>query len=195
MWWALRPPQPAKELAVSDWSLTAANKCPLCPSYLMGLAPLSATWTAARPWNFFFFPSSSSFFFASSSPAVCVFVRERVGEMKRKHLCWPTCSQCHFHGAVCCSSVVLVLSRVSRHPLCPSLLRRHIKWLGRSSNRWIQTTPRTTTELSRNQWVSGGSVQRHHLHNKYGHTSDHWAHGTSDQLTVSRLLGSHFNFK
>lgn len=50
------------------------------------------------------------------------------------------------------------LSQVSRHSLYPSLLCRPIKWPGHSWSPWTQTTPLTTTGLSRNQWVSGGNV-------------------------------------
>lgn len=94
--------------------LRAANKSPLCWSYLMGLAQ-SATWTAAWPLNYFFFLASFSFLLvllslhSFSSPSLhwsmCL--------CEWKHLCWPTCSQCHFHGAVCCSWVVSALSTVS----------------------------------------------------------------------------------
>lgn len=134
----------------------------------MGLAPQSATWTAAWPQHFSSFPlfslppPTSSPLVFSSSLCVCAREGERDSsgeESKREHLCWPTCFQCHFHGAICFSSLVSAFSSVLSFslslPFGPSLLCRHIKWHGRSWSQWTQTTPRTTTGLSRNQWVSG----------------------------------------
>lgn len=144
----------------------SANKSPLCPSYLMSLAPRSSTWTAA--WPLHFSPASLLLFFSLPSPTSSlffppVFIWDRKNRgggggwgVKREHLCWPTCSQCHFHGAVCCSSVVF--SSLSLL-LGPSFLCRHTKWHGHSWSQWTRTMPRTTTGLSRNQWVSGGCLK------------------------------------
>lgn len=90
------------------------------------------------------------------SAPVCVIWRSKCGGLMRKYLCWPTCSPHHADGVVCSSSGVWAFMFFPSL-IClvgSSLLCRHTKWRGHSSSQWTRMTPPTTTELSKNQWVS-----------------------------------------
>lgn len=77
------PPAP-----FADSAPGAANRNPLCPSYVIGSAP----WPQRFSTSFLLFSHLVSLFFPSGHRCVCVCAcaRDKCG---RRHLCWPTCSQ------------------------------------------------------------------------------------------------------
>lgn len=159
---------------------SSKQKTPLYPSYLMGFAPQSASWTAAWPQGFFLASLSALLLpllplLYSFSPHLSSVVLKREKEKVREKEGGRETPTGKREGENICvdppaSSVIFMVLFVFLHWFqfsqvssssyyfspapSPSLPSRHIKWRGHSWSRWIQMTPQTTTGLSRNQWVS-----------------------------------------
>lgn len=141
----------------------------LCQSYLMGLAsPACFFWQASLHLFYTSFLSSSSPFLSVFSPpplssaCVCVTCRTKWGgimrEKKKLGVDPPA-------PPVRLTELFVVPQQSELSPLIilflcsvlspPPLLRRRTRWPGPSWSQWTPTTPQTTTESSRNRWVSG----------------------------------------